>query len=102
MKRVIIDHKKLSPDMASRLLKQYPQGYGDEDLISFKNPKGDWIQAVELQMPEALYLVRINQNLASLLASLEETGLSGDIDYTGMESPLDYDGSLETESSFED
>lgn len=102
MKRIIIDYKKLTSEMAGLLLKRYPEGYGDEDMIAFRSPKGEWIEAVELQTPEALYLVKISKSLASLLAAFEEM----EIDEAPGESPQmdekEYDGSLENEVNLDD
>ena len=104
MKRIIIDHKKLTPTLAALLLENYPEGYGDEDLIAFKNSRGEWVEAVELQTDEALYLVKISKSLSNLLSSFnvedpsEETPdqpLLGDIEN-------EYDGSLESELNLED
>ena len=97
MRRIIIDHKKLTPALAARLLEKFPNGYGDEDLISFKASGGEWVEAVELQTPEALYLVKISKRLASLLFSLEESN-----GFSFNEIEKEYDGSLEGELSFED
>lgn len=44
MKRIIIDYKKLTAEMAGLLLERYPEGYGDEDLIAFKNPRGNGLR----------------------------------------------------------
>ncbi len=103
MKRIIIDHKKLTPSLAALLLEAYPQGYGDEDLIAFKNTRGEWIEAVELQTEDALYLVKINKSLSNLLASMD---LEEAVSENG-ESPIDsleneYDGSLESEVNLGD
>ena len=102
MKRIIIDYKKLTPEMAGLLLERYPEGYGDEDLIAFKNPRGEWIEAVELHTPEALYLVKISKSLTDLLAALEEE----DPEETESRNPetgeKEYDGSLEAEMGFDD
>ena len=66
MKRMIIDYKKLSPELAGLLLEKYPQGYGDDDIISFRNHRGEWVEAVELQTSDTLYLVKIGANLTTL------------------------------------
>jgi hypothetical protein len=102
MKRIIIDYKKLTSEMAGLLLERYPEGYGDEDLIAFKNHRGEWIEAVELQTPEALYLVKISKSLTDLLAAFEEA----DPENGEVQSPepgeREYDGSLEAEMGFDD
>jgi len=104
MKRIIIDQKKLTPDLAARLLESYPQGYGDEDLVAFKNARGEWIEAVELQTEEALYLVKINKNLSDLLASLDlEESTEANPEISSIDRiENEYDGSLESELNLEE
>lgn len=104
MKRIIIDHKKLTPELAARLLESYPQGYGDEDLVAFKNARGEWIEAVELQTEEALYLVKISKNLSDLLASLDLEEIEGSDPEIASIDPVEneYDGSLESEMNLEE
>lgn len=100
MKRIIINFKKLTPELASKLVEKYPQGYGDDDIIAFKNARGQWIEAVELKTPEALYLVKISQQLSYLLAQFEELEVSmhNGEEFPGLPSPEnEYDGSLESD-----
>jgi len=98
---MIIDYKKLSPELAGLLLEKYPQGYGDDDIISFRNARGEWVEAVELQTADTLYLVKIGSNLSYL-------DLESDTDPVEREAPAlseleaEYDGSLEGELDLED
>ena len=48
LKRVIVDFKKLTPEVLKLLVDRYPDGYDDRDIISFKNAHGDKIEAVEV------------------------------------------------------
>lgn len=106
MKRIIIDHKKLTPELAELLLEKYPEGYGDEDIIAFKNARGEWVEAVELQTVEALYLVKISKSLASFLAAFEELGEEDETEEKPVASLEDieeeYNGSLESDYNWED
>ena len=104
MKRIIIDHKKLTPSLASLLLETYPEGYGDEDLIAFKNSRGEWVEAVELQTEEALYLVKISKSLSNLLSafSLEEPDDLEEERRMPEDIENEYDGSLESEMNLEE
>ena len=104
MKRIIIDYKKLTPALASLLLENYPEGYGDEDLIAFKNSRGEWVEAVELQTDEALYLVKISKSLSNLLSSFNVEDASEDISEQPFLDDIEneYDGSLESELNLED
>ncbi len=71
MKRILIDHKKLDHFLAAQLVDTYPDGYGDDDIISFRNHKGEYIEAVELRTEDALYLVKISQSLSHFIANFE-------------------------------
>jgi hypothetical protein len=102
MNRIIIDYKKLTSDMAGLLLECYPEGYGDEDLIAFKNHRGEWIEAVELQTPEALYLVKIGKSLTDLLAAFEEADPEDGEPRSPETGEREYDGSLEAEMGFDE
>ncbi len=72
MTRRLIDYKKLDHQLASLLIDKYPYGYGDEDIISFKNINGELIEAVELRTEETLYLVKISKSLSNFIANFEE------------------------------
>ena len=102
MKRIIIDYKKLTSEMAGLLLERYPEGYGDEDLITFKNHRGEWIEAVELQTPQALYLVKISKSLTDLLAAFEEADPEDEVAQSPGTEEREYDGSLEAEMGLDD
>ncbi|PRP66546.1 hypothetical protein [Nonlabens agnitus] len=63
MRNVIVDYKKLTPDVLQLLVDRYPDGYGDDDVISFKNHKNETIHAVEVKTEDTKYLVKISQKL---------------------------------------
>jgi hypothetical protein len=73
MKRLLIDYKKLSRELAALLIESYPDGYGDEDIIAFKNLKGEIVEAVELRTEDTLYLVKISKSLANFISNFEDT-----------------------------
>lgn len=64
MKNVIVDYKKLTPDVLSLLVERYPDGYGDDDIISFRNHKNELIEAVEVVSSDTKYLVKISKRLS--------------------------------------
>ncbi len=72
MKRILIDYKKLDHKAATALIDSYPDGYGDDDIITFKKPNGEIIEAVEVHTDETLYLVKISKSLSSFIANFEE------------------------------
>ncbi|MBQ4915204.1 hypothetical protein J8L85_12190 [Maribacter sp. MMG018] len=72
MTRRLIDYKKLDHKLASLLIENYPHGYGDEDVITFRDINGNIVEAVELRTEDTLYLVKISKSLSSFIANFEE------------------------------
>ena len=72
MLRKLVDYKKLSHEVAARLIEMYPYGYGDEDIIMFKNIHGEIIEAVEVKTEDTIYLVKISKSLASFISNFED------------------------------
>lgn len=77
MKRVLIDYKKLDHQVTNLLIETYPDGYGDEDIISFRNLNGEFIEAVELQTEDTLYLIKISKSLSHFIANFDENMAEG-------------------------
>lgn len=73
MKRLLIDHSKMDHHLATILFEAYPDGYGDEDIITIKKPTGEIIEAVEIRTEDTLYLVKISKSLAHFMAHFEES-----------------------------
>jgi hypothetical protein len=63
MRRVIIDYKKLTPEILTLLTQKFPDGYGDNDVITFDNHKNETIEAVEVKTEDTIYLVKIGSKL---------------------------------------
>ena len=63
MKRVIVDCKKLNEELFGALIKQYPNGYDDFDIITFRNHKDQLIEAIEVKTKATVYLVKVSQFL---------------------------------------
>ena len=67
MKRVIVDHKKLTPEIVSLLVQKYPDGYGDKDIITFKNARNEMVEAVEVRTEDTIYLVKIRSRVQNTM-----------------------------------
>ncbi|APQ18882.1 hypothetical protein [Maribacter hydrothermalis] len=72
MTRRLIDYRKLDHQLAALLIETYPYGYGDEDIITFKNVQGDYVEAVQLKTADTLYLIKISKSLSNFIANFEE------------------------------
>ncbi|WP_299534273.1 hypothetical protein [Ulvibacterium sp.] len=73
MIRKLVDYKKLDHALAALLIETYPDGYGDDDIITFKNAHGEIVEAVELRTQDVLYLVKISKSLSSFISNFEDT-----------------------------
>ena len=98
MKRLLIDQKKLDQETAALLRATYPHGFGDDDIISFKNGNGEIIQAVELRTEEFLYLVKIGTNTSHFIThdELQEESSTSQEEVSLPDSELELDMEEET------
>ncbi|MDN3620305.1 MULTISPECIES: hypothetical protein [Polaribacter] len=80
MKRVIVEYAKLTTDILDMLVEKYPDGYDYEDIISFKNAKGETIKAVEVKTEDTVYLVKISSKLEQTMEDYAEDEDSFDED----------------------
>ncbi|BAX79893.1 hypothetical protein ALGA_1517 [Labilibaculum antarcticum] len=78
MKRVIKDYKSIGPELIQRLIRTFPDGIYEDDLISVTKPNGDKINVVELRTEDTVYLIKMNQELQARIDSF--TGDFEDLD----------------------
>ncbi|SDG86879.1 hypothetical protein [Psychroflexus sediminis] len=71
MKRIIIDYKKLTPEILSMLVQKYPDGYDDRDVLVFKNSKNETVEAVEVKTEDTIYLVKISTRLEDTMTKFD-------------------------------
>ncbi len=72
MKRIIVDYKKLTPEILSMLVDKYPDGYDDDQVISFKNAKNETVDAIEVRTDDTIYLVKVSTRLENTMANFDE------------------------------
>lgn len=72
LKRVIVDFKKLTPEILALLVDKYPYGYDDNHIISFRNAKNELIEAVEVTTADTKYLVKVSTKLALTMENYDE------------------------------
>ncbi|WP_209400193.1 hypothetical protein [Pseudozobellia sp. WGM2] len=106
MLRKLIDYKKLDHALAALLIESYPDGYGDDDIIIFKNLKGDTVEAVEIKTDDTIYLVKISKSLAKFISDFDdniEKELKSKPEGILEESETQtYDTEMETDMEFEE
>ena len=71
-KRVIVDFKKLTPEILAMLVEKYPDGYDDDQIISFRNQHNEIIEAVEVNTEDTKYLVKVSTKLAVTMENYDE------------------------------
>lgn len=72
MKRIIVDYKKLTPEIVTLLVEKYPDGYDDDHVVTFKNSKNETVEAVEVRTSETIFLVKVSSRLESTMANFDE------------------------------
>ena len=72
LKRVIVDFKKLTPEILALLVEKYPDGYDDDQIISFRNQHNEIIEAVEVTTSDTKYLVKVSTKLAITMENYDE------------------------------
>jgi hypothetical protein len=81
MDRIIVDIKKITPEIFTLLNEKYPDGYNDNDIIVFENHHNEIIEAVEVNTDDATYLVKVHSKLHYTMANFNSDDM--DIDELG-------------------
>lgn len=60
-KRHIVSYENMSPELAAAFAEKYPKGFNDylPDLNRYTKPDGTPFYAVMVEIPDAIYLVKI-------------------------------------------
>lgn len=72
LKRVIVDFKKLTPEILALVVEKFPDGYDDDDIIQFKNAKNELIEALEIITEDTKYLVKVSAKLELVMENYDE------------------------------
>ena len=91
MIRKIVDFRKLNSDLLNRLVEKYPDGYDDNDIISFRNANNEFIEAVEIKTEDTIYLIKVGTRLEKAMEDFSERDLEFD------DSQVDLDVNFEDE-----
>jgi len=60
-KRAVVSYENMSEELAAAFAEKYPKGFSDyfPDLVKYDKPDGTSFYAVTLEIPSAIYLVKI-------------------------------------------
>ncbi|ARV10100.1 hypothetical protein BTO05_10810 [Winogradskyella sp. PC-19] len=97
LRRVIVDFKKLTPEILALLVEKYPDGYDDKHIIEFKNAKNELIEAVEVTTEDTKYLVKVSTKLAVTMENYDEDDYDdyGDDDPEAVKAPEDINDDVD-------
>ncbi len=87
MKRVIKDYNSITKEHIDLINEQYPDGFENEDLVSFVTPKGQFIKALEVRTDDTIYLFKIEKNMKVA----DDDDQDGDSGYDNYKSSADDD-----------
>lgn len=71
-KRVIVDFKKLTPEILGLLVEKYPDGYDEDHIITFRNAKNELVEAVQVDTDDTKYLVKVSTKLVKTMENYDE------------------------------
>jgi hypothetical protein len=78
MKRIIVDLKKLTPDIFKLLTQKFPDGYNDNDIIVFENHNNEIIEAVEVKTDDTVYMVKVSCKLHYTMSNFSSDEMNVD------------------------
>ena len=60
-RRAVVSYENMSDELAAAFAEKYPKGYSDyfQDLVKYDKPDGTNFYAVTVEIPDAIYLVKI-------------------------------------------
>ena len=60
-KRAVVSYENMSEELAAAFSEKYPKGFNDyfPDLVKYDKPDGTSFYAVTIEIPTAIYLVKI-------------------------------------------
>ena len=58
-----MDYKSIGIELFQLLVKSFPDGIYEDDLITITKPNGETISAIELRTDDTIYLIKMNQEL---------------------------------------
>lgn len=72
LNKVIVDFKKLTPEILAMVVEKYPDGYDDDDIISYRNSNYELVEAVEIVTKDTKYLVKVSARLEKVMEDYDE------------------------------
>ena len=92
MIRKIVDYSKLNDEILDLLVEEFPNGYDESDVITFRNAKNEVIEAVEVRTEDTIYLVKVGKRLVQAMEEFSEDNDTNDEDDADYRSGQEQNG----------
>lgn len=79
---------------------EYPDGFGFDDLITFRKPDGTSFRGLEIRTEEAIYLFKINTKMLEVIDEYTDEGFA--LQEFAESSDFEFDNSDEDNSGDEE
>ncbi len=89
LKRVIVDYKKLDNHILNLLVEKFPDGYDDDDIVTYRNASNEVVECIEVRTEDTAYLVKVSKRLVMAMEVHEDVDTDSDSEE---ESSLDTEG----------
>lgn len=76
--------------MLNLLVEKFPDGYDDDDIVTFRNANNEVVECVEVRTEDTAYLVKVSKRLVMAMEDFDDSDNDSDSD-TDTESSLDTD-----------
>ena len=68
---------------------KYPDGYDDDDIVTYRNASNEVVECIEVRTEDTAYLIKVSKRL---VMAMEDFDVNDDSDDSDEETSLDTDG----------
>ena len=73
LKRVIVDYKKLDNNILNLLVEKFPDGYDDDDIVTYRNASNEVVECVEVRTDDTAYLIKVSKRLVMAMEDFDDS-----------------------------
>ena len=86
-RRSVVSYNNLSPELLAILKEKYPRGYADYmgEIFKVDKPDGSFFYAISLEVPDAVYLVKVDVKIDDYEEAADELFGGGSSEVDGSE-----------------
>lgn len=73
MKRIFKDYRNITDEHMLMIREKFPRGFSDSDLTTIKTSDGNYMDVLEIEAKESLYMIRVNHDLMNMIEDFNES-----------------------------